>query len=224
MDSTIYAAFIGALVGGIVPVLGMSVKSYYDRKNMHEQHNLDIEKMFEEYKLSMDKDAKNRQASFDLECRREEASRQRDAARRYIERQMEEFYGPLAGLLQQSKDIYDILVERRSKYERDNSVEDYFTSHYFVPINREIFDLIMKKGYLMDTLESPSSFQDFAKHNSRIAVLYNLAKDTGKDSHKVENKGFPKEFDTDVKNSLNRLRFRYQNYLKQSAILDLNDK
>ena len=104
-------------------------------------------------------------------------------------------------------------------YEKDYQVEDYFTEHYFVPLNKEIFDLLMKKGYLIDSLEPPLSFQEFAKHNTRRAVLYNLAKDTGKDSHKVKNVGFPNEFDKDVLNSLNRLRLRYQNYLEQSRIL-----
>jgi hypothetical protein len=180
MDAQIYAAFIGALIGGIIPVLGMGVQNSYDRKKMGEQYDYDRKKMFEEYKLAREKEAEDRQNTYKLERMRDEESRQREAARRYLERQMEELYGPLAGLLQQSKDIYEILVERRKEYGKDYSVEDYFTEHYFVPLNKEIFDLLMEKGYLIDSLEPPLSFQEFGKHNTAIAVLYNLAKDTGK--------------------------------------------
>jgi hypothetical protein len=224
MDSQVYAAFVGGFIGGLIPVLGLFVQNYFDRKNIIEEYNFNRRKMFEEYNLNREKEAEARQATYNLEREKEEESRKREAARRYIERQMEELYGPLAGLLQQSKDIYEILVERRKVYGKDFSVEDYFTEHYFVPLNHEIFDLLMKKGYLIDSLEPPLSFQEFGKHNTTISVLYSLAKDTGKDSHEVKNVGFPKEFDKDVKNSLNHLRRRYQNYLMQGGILLENNK
>lgn len=142
-------------------------------------------------------------------------------ALQHLQRQIEELYSPLLGLIQQSRIVYEVEQKKlplKSTPEDFSKTKDYFIEKYYLPLNDEMAKLIRTKIYLLDADEMPGSFHQFLKHESQFAALYNLWKDKGIRSDEIKGEKYPPSLENDVKNSLNSLRKRYNHYLKRLEI------
>lgn len=142
-------------------------------------------------------------------------------ALQHLQRQIEELYSPLLGLIQQSRIVYEVEQKKlplKSTPEEFSKTKDYFIEKYYLPLNDEMAKLIRTKIYLLDTDEMPESFHQFLKHESQFAALYKLWKDKGIRSDEIDGEEYPLPLENDVKNSLNELRKRYNHYLKRLEI------
>lgn len=190
MDPQLLSATIGALVGGIITMLGWFANYYLARKKETEAH-------------------------------------QREKSQQHLERQIEELYGPLWGLIQQSKVVYDVACQRLpsingnidpGKFDKQESeIWNYWKDTFFLPINIQIAELLRTKVYLIESSEIPASFRDFLIHQAQFEVLHRLWKDKRIDSTQVHGIGWPPRFNSDVAESLGRLRTRYRDQLQHTG-------
>jgi hypothetical protein len=150
--------------------------------------------------------------------------RRDQAALTHLRRQIEELYSPLLGLIEQSRLIYDVACQKlprlregsralSSKEEVD--VWRYFLETYFLPLNRQMAELIRTKIDLIDSDDIPGSFQQFLEHQVQLDCLHRLWRDRGISSDEVSGKGWPKEFERSVGESLAKLRQEYNEYVRR---------
>jgi hypothetical protein len=168
-------------------------------------------------------------ANYRFARKRDEENCRREGTLRHLERQIEELYGPLWGLVQQSEAIHDVLcqivptdAEHRidhSKFtQRDAQVMNYFKDRFFLPINSQIAELLRSKVYLLESSNIPDSFKSVISHQAQFESLHHLWKDEGVSNlGTVIGTGWPRQFNSDVAITLQELRKRYQGNLKQTG-------
>jgi hypothetical protein len=160
-----------------------------------------------------------------LATKKEEHARRQEATLKHLQRQIEELYGPLLGLIQHAGVVFEVAASRvprtpggavdQARFStRDADVWNYFTEGYFLPLNAQIESLLRKKIYLLESIELPPSFQEFFRHQAAFECLHRLWKEKGVDSSDFRSTGWPKEFETDVKSHLEELRRRHRQYLE----------
>ncbi len=163
--------------------------------------------------------------NYSLSRRKEDETRRKQAAQHHLERQIEELYGPLWSLIQQSKAVYNVACQRLPAGPsgrpdpgrfggQDTQIWHYFVETYFLPINAQIAELIRSKVYLLESGQVPASFQDYMQHQAQFHVLHHLWKDKQVDSSNVTGGGWPAQFNVDVEQALDRLMKQYQGNLE----------
>ncbi len=190
MDTQLLSAMIGAIVGGIITMLGWFANYYLARKKEVEAH-------------------------------------QTEKSQQHLERQIEELYGPLWGLVQQSKVVYDVACQRLPSIngninpgefdKQESEIWNYLKDTFFLPINIQIAELLRTKVYLVESSEIPASFKDFLSYQAQFEVLHRIWKDKRIDSTQVRGVGWPPRFNSDVADSLGKLRNRYREQLQQTG-------
>ena len=98
----------------------------------------------------------------------ERRKRREEASLRHLQRQIEELYGPLYGLVQFGTAIREIEWQRLPKESRDEHgapkdeqggrVLQFFREHYYLPLNTQIVELIRTKPYLLRLRRNPRQF------------------------------------------------------------------
>jgi len=146
-------------------------------------------------------------------------------------RQIEEFYGPLFGLIQYGAAINEIEDARlpasardekgRPRDEEGGKVIRFFREHYYLPLNMQITELIRTKIYLLDTDALPDSFTEFIKHAAQLDAFHRLWKEAEISTHGIKPIEYPAAFKTDVEITLNRLRREYNEYTSGSGIVSI---
>src|SRR3954447_16901546 len=130
-----------------------------------------------------------------LTKRREEEARRQQAAIKHLERQMEEFYGPLLGLIEQSGAVFSVATQRRQLGDQDaEKAWHYFIEKYFLPLNLQMVNLLSTKVHLRNTDTWPPSYLAFFEHQAQFESLHNLWADMRVDSSTIKGPGWPKNF------------------------------
>lgn len=159
-----------------------------------------------------------------LSSRREIAARRDNAARDHLEKQIEQLYGPLSGLILYSRLEFDVARKKLptngtgqiafSQFSgRQGDIWHFFVENYFLPVNSEMRNLIRSKMHLLDSGILPESFEPFFAHEVQFEALHMLWKEKGEHSLDIEGPGWPKGLESDVKTVLDRLRGRHQLFL-----------
>jgi hypothetical protein len=190
VNTQLLSALIGALVGGTITMLGWFANYHLSRKKEAETHR-------------------------------------RETTQQQLERQIEELYGPLWGLIQQSKAIYHVACQRlpsvngkvnQSEFnEQESEIWNYLKDTFFLPINVQTAQLLHTKAYLIESSEIPVSFKNFLTYQAQFEVLHRLWKDKGIDSTQVSGIGWPAQFNSDVAESLAKLRKQYRDQFQQTG-------
>ena len=115
-----------------------------------------------------------------LTQRREERKARTEASLRYVERQLEELYGPLAALLYEGRQIFSDLLQSYGRTYVFRQGEDlpeeelrtwlFWTEHSFLPRNRAIRDLLTAKSHLVNGSQFPESYVAFFQHESSWSI------------------------------------------------------
>lgn len=166
-----------------------------------------------------------------LSRQREQDARIHAASLRHLERQIEELYGPLVGLIHHSRDVYEVAWQRLPHSEPGKIAFDqflttegadriwqYFVETYFLPGNERIHNLLTSKLYLLDSGELPESFEAFLKYQAQFESLYRLWKQQGVDSKDIGRQKWPDQFGPDAEASLRKLRAEYTRHLQAAGI------
>lgn len=117
-----------------------------------------------------------------LSQRREVRKAQTEASLRYVERQLEELYGPLAALMFEGRQIFQELLDSlgRSYVFRGHAplppdelkIWLFWTETSFLPRNLLIRDLLTSKPHLVDGGAFPESYIAFFRHESSWRIRH----------------------------------------------------
>jgi hypothetical protein len=148
---------------------------------------------------------------------REDRTRRLDLLLKLRARQIEELYGPLLSLIEQIFNVWQVRanVLKGTDYsgEDQRRIREFFWQHYFTPLHQEIGALLRTKLYLLESGRIPESFTEYLEHATQEACQHRLWSELGIDTSKVPGRRWPKMFDSDVKNALDRLMAEYQSGL-----------
>lgn len=142
----------------------------------------------------------------------------------HIQRQIEELYSPLHALITTSRIVYDIAKQKQSQMSRQSKTDvskekaetwRYFVEKYFLPLNKQMADLIRSKVHLMETEELPNSFNRFLEHQAQYDCLHSLWRDREVSSDEIYGEGWPEHFGADVQHTLTELRRSYKGYIER---------
>ena len=161
-----------------------------------------------------------------LAIKRDELARRDNTAREFLESQIKELYGPLLGLIQHSRIVFEVAakilpttgdgqIEFSRFMEHDGQVWRFFVERYFLPVNEEIRRLIRSRMYLLKEGMLPNSFEDFFVHEAQFEVLHRLWKEQAVDSSHISGHGWPPEFERQVETTLDHLREQHQLFLRR---------
>jgi hypothetical protein len=167
--------------------------------------------------------------NYRLSRKKEEASRKNQAKLTYIQKQIEELYGPLFGLIQNAQFVREvatgtlpsspegyILFEQFDDTKGDTQAWRYFVEGHFLPLIDRMSNLIYKNLHLLESGEIPESFQHFFRHKAHFDCLDRLWREKGIRNESYQSEGWPVQFGEDVQRTLDQLIARYHDYL-QSA-------
>jgi hypothetical protein len=140
---------------------------------------------------------------------------------KHLQRQIEELYSPLLGLVQSTSIVYSIAQKKLfGPHPPPNSAEiwRYFVESYFLPINAQIAELIRTKISLLETDELPASFTQFLEHQTHYECLHRLWKQLNVTSDEITGPKWPLEFEHDVRVTLQMLRRSYNEYRREIQV------
>lgn len=144
------------------------------------------------------------------------------AARQYLQRQVEELYSPLFGLIQRAQQIYNIAKAKVPSLDgssvatrQEAEIWRWFVETYFLPINQQIGELIRSKIYLLENGELPESFVRFLEHETQFECLHRLWQDKQVTSDSIKGAGWPKDIQHGVQETLQRLRAHHEVYARK---------
>jgi hypothetical protein len=140
----------------------------------------------------------------------------------HLQRQIEELYSPLLALIQTAGEIYKLMLKRIG-HDWDapdaSTIWEHFTERHFLPLNRQMAEVIRTKIHLIDADEIPASFRQFMAHHTQTEALHDLWKEKKIDSMKATKVApWPDDFGRDVEASLAGLRQRYNGYLRKIQV------
>jgi len=137
--------------------------------------------------------------------------RREDTARtyNYVERQVNELYTPLFGLLEQITRTYSMrerfMDTTNIKLPRPE-IEFYFYESFFAPLHEKAIDLIYTKESLFEEGRRPSIVDRYLLHAIHQKIIYNAIKDLDERSSYSQQFGWPQGINTEVSNTLDKLR------------------
>src|SRR5262245_46748467 len=144
-----------------------------------------------------------------LSKKKEYEARRQEAALRHLQRQIEDLYGPLLGLIQYNRFISEVAAERlpardedgrrkvsRSKFTpTDVLIYKYLIETYFLPINAQIATLLRTKLYPLESATIPDSFRDFLRHDAYFQSLHRMYVEKKIESTFIKGPGWPPQFE-----------------------------
>jgi hypothetical protein len=145
-------------------------------------------------------------------------------ALRYLQRQIEELYSPVVALIDHSQQIYNIAAQKVPSVhlrlqaptsDQEGEIWRYFVEQYFLPLNKQMAEIVRTKIYLLDRGEMPESFKAFLEHQVQYECLHKLWKEKGVPSDNIVGAGWPNDFAIDTRASLKRLMTEHENYARR---------
>ncbi len=167
--------------------------------------------------------------NYKLSREKEDASKRKQARLAYLQRQIEELYGPLYGLIQNSFFVNEvakgilptseaghILFEQFDHSKNHPQTWRYFVENHFLRLNNRMSGIIYRKLHLLEGGEMPDSFQLFFRHKVQFECLDRLWRERRIENTSIGGDGWPVKFGEDIKNTLDQLNTMYHNYLESA--------
>jgi hypothetical protein len=162
-----------------------------------------------------------------LTKRKEDRVRRIENTIKYLERQIQEFYGPLFNLVHQivicnhvqHSLIYSGRTPNISADDRAK-IEQFFQEKYFIPLHEEMIRILKTKLYLIDGIEMPDSFYTYLRHSTQEQVQRALWNGYHIDTSHVRGIPYPNELYQDVKSGLDSVMLKYEQCLKSLEVKD----
>lgn len=147
--------------------------------------------------------------------KRETELRRETSAQRFLERQIEELYAPLLGLLEQNATMFE--AEQKWKDEHKGhamtvKVERFFFHKVYVPQNASICELIRAKNYLLEDGALRNSLTDFVKHALHWEAHFRLVEEISVDETFMNVPPYPLSLVAHAQQALDDLRVRRRQF------------
>ena len=157
--------------------------------------------------------------------RKEDLFRREEASLNYRQRQIEELYGPLFGIIQESRAVYDVArkfvpINKEGRIDVQNfspeheKIWAHYVDSYIRPLNKQAVELIRSKMYLLDLNTLPDSFRQFLEHAAHLDSVNSLAGEGLNTFPMAPWTGYPPQLYNDVKDTLDSLLNRYKNEIR----------
>jgi hypothetical protein len=150
-----------------------------------------------------------------LTIRREEQRHRTEAQLKFVERQIEELYGPLAFLLHEGRRTFEDLLDalgRRYVFQDAVPLSEhelktwlYWAEAEFLPRNEKIKCLLMTKAHLIEGPVFPDTYIKFLDHANSWSINHRRWKDQQVEYSWHSKIGWPEEFEKDVLETFTRL-------------------
>ena len=151
--------------------------------------------------------------------RADELKRRRESRLKYIERQIEELYGPLFNTVMQIvvvNHVRDSLTGNLNSHS-DNAMKDQidelFYVDYFRPLHDEVRQLLKSRLHLVEGSQLPESFYEYLRHSMQERVQYDLWRNHRLDTISIPGVEYPDQFTLDVQGALQSLLAEYDSLL-----------
>ncbi len=149
-----------------------------------------------------------------LDARAQARLKKAEFRRSYIEKQIEEFYGPLYSLVWQILTTNHlkarILAHKQVRDEDRALIEEYFATKYFIPIHARVKSILETKLYLLDGTMMPESFYDYLTHAIQESVQHELWWQEHVSTSFIPGYPYPDAFQKTIFNSLTKLTKEYE--------------
>jgi hypothetical protein len=149
----------------------------------------------------------------------ERKKRQTGALLKYVERQLEELYGPLAFLLYEGRRTFQDLLEtfgRDHVFMRDNYISEedlkiwlFWAEHSFLPKNEKIKELLVSKTHLIEGSSFPRSYVTFLDHHYSWSIQHQRWKEEGVAYSWHSKINWPVEFEQEVIQTFEMLKAKH---------------
>ena len=169
-----------------------------------------------------------------LDLRKERRNHQLQAQLKFVERQIEELYGPLAASLYEGRRTFRDLLESLGRDyvfpESDELPEDelstwlYWAETDFLPRNEYIKSLLKSKAHLIDGAEFPDAYVEFLDHCNSWAISHKrwLEQQVKYNWHsKVD---WPDAFENQVIATFQTLKRRHSDLLGELAVVPIKNQ
>jgi hypothetical protein len=149
-----------------------------------------------------------------LDSRYSARKSQAEARQRYLQRQIEEFYGPLFSLVWQVFTCnhlqHRILSAGKLDQDQRGRVVEHFATAYFKPLHDEIRQVLKSKLYLVQGADMPQSFYDYLQSSTQEILQHELWAREHIDTSFIQGQRFPDAFFPDIERTLKSLMLEYE--------------
>jgi hypothetical protein len=149
-----------------------------------------------------------------LDVRAQTKLKEAEFRRAHIQKQIEELYGPLYSLVWQIFAINDLKFAMLRHQQIDPAkkvqIDDYFATKYFLPMHRQVKDILETKLYLVEGTSMPDSFQAYLRSALQETVQRDLWSSSGIDTSFVKGTPWPSSFYDDINHALTTLMKEYE--------------
>jgi len=155
-----------------------------------------------------------------LAKRREDRTRRIESSVNRLERQIEEFHGPLLSLIEQ---IFNVWRVRKKIFDNvDNEskekIDEFVWREYFLPLHVEIRDLIKVKFYLVDDREVASTIKEYLEHSTQELFQTRISNELHISTAHIEGKRWPRNFHSSVKKAVVDIRKKRETLIKDLEV------
>ena len=139
-----------------------------------------------------------------LARRREDRNRRIEAEISRIERQIEEFYGPLISLIKQIFNVWDIRKRILESVDSDKKekIREFIYSEYFLPLHIEMRELIKSKFYLNDDEKVSEKLKEYLIHSTQEVLQKRIYRELQISTVELKGDGWPKSFSRRVEEAI----------------------
>ena len=147
-----------------------------------------------------------------------------EARLQFIDKQLEELYGPLAFLVHEGENSFkSIFKTNRKKWvslKGDDPIPKeqlelwiFWVENDFFPRNEQIKHLLMEKTHLIEGAKVPDSHLQFMEHYNTWKLDHQRWKEDGVDYPFISRVNFPDEFNGEVLETFSSLKCEQNNFL-----------
>lgn len=153
-----------------------------------------------------------------LTTQREEQRRRTEVQLKYVERQIEELYGPLVFLLHEGRRTFSDLLDSLGRgyvFSDEPLPEDelrtwlFWAEAEFLPRNEKIKSLMVSKTHLIEGAGFPDSYVAFLDHCNSWAINHRRWKEQGVEYSWHSKVNWPTEFSNEVLRTFEALKEKH---------------
>ncbi|MGK7895548.1 MAG: hypothetical protein AB4372_18525 [Xenococcus sp. (in: cyanobacteria)] len=154
-----------------------------------------------------------------LTDRRDQEKRQTEALLKYVERQLEELYGPLAFLLYEGRRTFQDLLDTLGRNyvfsnnqplsEKDLKIWLFWAENSFLPNNEQIKEILVSKTHLIEGSCFPESYIAFLDHHNSWFIQHQRWKEEGVEYSWHSKINWPVEFERDCIQTFEMLKAKH---------------
>jgi hypothetical protein len=169
-----------------------------------------------------------------LELRKDRRNHQLQAQLTFVERQIEELYGPLAASLYEGRRTFRDLLESLGRdyvfSESDELPEGelstwlYWAEADFLPRNEYIKTLLKSKAHLIDGAEFPDSYVEFLDHCNSWAISHKRWLEQQVEYNWHSKVDWPDAFENQVIATFQSLKRRHSDLLGELAVVPISNQ